>query len=259
MARYKIDEPDIPLTLRLRQYDRRWDNKHDLKTISEGHYGHRADAAFDPNQLLQRLETSSYVRYFDKTHGKYRNIKDVTTGPQRALRGGKALAEDRFRWFISNIDVVANISPYDYRLVVCNAIPHLPLRYNNNLNQDQDIRLLGSTACWIRMTELIDGLIGERLDPDYMRYLDREMLKVRLRRVGAYAELLYAYDYSTVLDTVYPVNDPKRWQAYPRSWGELMFCCIWRKEQSQFFKRIVQREIIDEHGNTTTVPRTFYW
>lgn len=258
MPRFKVDAPDVPLTLNLRQYDRQWDAKQQLKTISEGHYGHRAEPAFDRDRLFRRLEMSSHVRYFDKTHGKYRNINSVS-GPQRALLGGRAMAEDRFKWFVSNVDVMANISPYDYRLVVCNAIPHLPLRYNITLNHDQDVRLLGSTACWIRMTELIDGLIGERLDPDYMRYLDREMLKVRLRRVGAYAELLYAYDYSTVLDTVYPVNDPKRWQSYPRSWGELMFCCLWRREQSQFFKRITHQEITDEHGNTPTVPRTFYW
>lgn len=239
------DDTHPPLILKLKQTGRRWDNKKTLPIVSEGHYGYRAPVECDIDSTREKLLEVSDVRQFKKT--PCRTHKVAANFMQIFKRVGKEIAERHFTQYTTCVELMANTSPYDYRLAVCNAIAEVPVVNGRMTHPDKNDSRLVATICWIKLTELFDGLYGEPLDHDYINLLDRKMLAVRLRRIGAYAELNFAYDYTNVLDFVYPVNDPKKWASYPQSWGELTFCCLWRRQQSQFFQLLIKQKADSPH------------
>lgn len=239
--RRSFDEPPEQLELKLRQHLRQWDNKKQLRVVSEDHYGYRAPVELDLAKHHPRLITNSRLREFKKTPKR-----GFDMGPSKMgllTRVGKDLAQKHYDNYVSDINLMAHTAPYDYRIVVCNAIAEVPVIADNKTFDDEQCSRYVATICWIRLTSLFDALYGEPLERDYINFLDRNLFKVRLRRVGAYGELNFAYDYTNVLDYVYPVEDPKRWERYPKSWGELTFCCLWRRQQSNFFKQLILKTV----------------
>lgn len=257
--RYRKYIEDVPdrLNLELRSHNRKWDDISQLRTVSDGHYGHRANVEIDVSAVQSKLQAGSRIRQFNKT--PKRSFKCATNVRSQLVRVGTELAQLHFETYTSDIHLMANIPPYDYRIAACNAIAEVPVVDNNRTITDPECSRFTATICWVKLTELLDGLYGERLDPDYINLLDRATLSVRLRRVGAYAEINFAYDYTNILDIVYPVKHPEKWVKYPQSWGELTFCCLWRRQQSQFFKKLTETITYEHNGQPQQVERPFYF
>lgn len=254
--RRSLEEPPEKLELKLRTHLRMWDDRSKLRTVSDGHFGHRAAIEIDLAKMQVKLDNTSLVRQFKKTPKKG-FIRDAAL-MGRLRRMGNELAQTHFDFYTSNVGLMAHTAPYDYRLLVCNAAADIPAVDKRYTITDPECSRFVATICWIKLTALFNALYGEPLERDYINFLDRNMLKVRLRRVATYAELNFAYDYSNVLNFIYPVEDPGKWESYPRSWGELTFCCLWRRQQSKFFNLLSKPVKYTRDGIEHEFTPTYY-
>lgn len=226
-----------------------------MRVLSKGHPGYQGPITYDYETQRAKMLRASTIRNFSLTP-----TKNMTGRTKPIVKWAEKYARNQFAKYRNDVILMSQLPPYDYRTTLCNALANTPVQINGRFYHDPFLIRTAATVVWIEMTNLIDGFIGEKLDPDYINYLDRVVLSIRLRRVATYAELNFAYDYTSVLDLIYPVKQPDRWKDYPQSWGELCFCCCWRTQQQKFIK-MLDTHTIDSDGRTIypTTGESYYF